>query len=437
MSFICVLVISLPTVTWSGSPTVSVVPPGSGTCGAVMGFDLCEAFESIFEPLASRPGPPIITSGGIFGLVPGDIINSYSTGFDDTLIGGGSASVYVSVTPASTSACATPGIGTLCVESAAIGPGFCGVIPMQGGGDIYDIGLSTGSSPDSLAIDGDGTVNCSVPPPPLTFPAIGLVEPADDINSADGCSSAYLFDLPSSPNPPILFTLAPGSPTLVTLGATANDVLTSAPGGSPGIAFSGITDFGLVAGDVIDALAADLNSSSPTGTILFSLAAGSPSLAAFPALPSDIFASGSGAGAFGLTGLGGAAAGLLPADDVDALFVMNDGDADFVNDECDNCLIIANNDQSNSDGDMLGDVCDNCPFEENDGQEDDDSDGVGNVCDNCPDISNPDQGDSNGDGVGDACEPVNVPMFSSNYWIFLMASILILITLVARMRIKS
>ena len=94
-----------------------------------------------------------------------------------------------------------------------------------------------------------------------------------------------------------------------------------------------------------------------------------------------------------------------------------DGDGDGYLNECDNCELIANSDQTDSDGDGVGDVCDNCPLVGNYYQSDLDHDGQGDLCDddidgdgyanevdNCELTYNPDQTDSDGDGIGDACE---------------------------------
>ena len=123
---------------------------------------------------------------------------------------------------------------------------------------------------------------------------------------------------------------------------------------------------------------------------------------------------------------------------------MPDGDGDLVCDQEDNCVSIANADQSDADGDGIGDVCDscpddpfddadldgycagsgfappmigdqdNCPFNNNPGQEDGDSDLVGDACDNCVSTGNTDQADGDGDNVGDLCDacpgdPINDP----------------------------
>ena len=50
-------------------------------------------------------------------------------------------------------------------------------------------------------------------------------------------------------------------------------------------------------------------------------------------------------------------------------------------DEDDNCITVANVDQTDSDNDSFGNACDNCPSQPND-QADFDSDGLGDICDN-------------------------------------------------------
>ncbi len=71
-----------------------------------------------------------------------------------------------------------------------------------------------------------------------------------------------------------------------------------------------------------------------------------------------------------------------------------DTDGDGFIDTLDNCVDIANADQSDIDGDGLGDVCD----------DDIDGDGVLNASDNCPETANADQADADSDGFGDVCD---------------------------------
>ena len=63
---------------------------------------------------------------------------------------------------------------------------------------------------------------------------------------------------------------------------------------------------------------------------------------------------------------------------------------------------VANANQANADADTLGDACDPCPLDPaNDG----DADGVCGDVDNCPGVANPGQEDADTDGMGDACDP--------------------------------
>lgn len=75
-----------------------------------------------------------------------------------------------------------------------------------------------------------------------------------------------------------------------------------------------------------------------------------------------------------------------------------DDDGDGIPDGRDNCVDVANPDQTDTDLDGLGDACDATP------NGDDDADGVDNLADNCLTDANPDQADTDGDGIGDACE---------------------------------
>lgn len=117
------------------------------------------------------------------------------------------------------------------------------------------------------------------------------------------------------PNLPVFFSLAPGSPALGLIPATPGDILVaSAPGGLPTV-HKDHTLLGLVASDDLDGLCNYPPPDPVFSPEIFSLAAGSPSLAAaFPALsPADLLLPGpvEAIDAFNL--------GLLNADDVDAL----------------------------------------------------------------------------------------------------------------------
>jgi hypothetical protein len=98
-----------------------------------------------------------------------------------------------------------------------------------------------------------------------------------------------------------------------------------------------------------------------------------------------------------------------------------DFDHDGVCDPVDNCVRVANPDQSNIDGDAQGDACDldrdgdgaadddetacgSDPSDPDDAPADSDGDGLCDGRDDCPDTADPDQADANHDGVGDACD---------------------------------
>ncbi len=125
-----------------------------------------------------------------------------------------------------------------------------------------------------------------------------------------------------------------------------------------------------------------------------------------------------------------------------------DTDGDGIPDAQDNCLTVANPDQTDSDNNGIGNECDtqywkvlyqqtkteldecqnppttttsapatdsdddgipdsqdNCPNVCNNRQLDTDGDGIGDVCDNCPTNCNSQQLDADSDGLGDVCDP--------------------------------
>ena len=90
---------------------------------------------------------------------------------------------------------------------------------------------------------------------------------------------------------------------------------------------------------------------------------------------------------------------------------QTDNDADGAGNACDNCKNLANPEQTNSDTDDFGDACDNCPTITNPNQADADGDGTGSACDNCPLHNNTNQSDSDYDSRGDACD--NCPAISN------------------------
>jgi hypothetical protein len=75
-----------------------------------------------------------------------------------------------------------------------------------------------------------------------------------------------------------------------------------------------------------------------------------------------------------------------PDADGDGAVSSDDEDGDSVEDDADNCPLVANTDQRNHDGDPHGDACDGCPGLASSIDPDSDGDGVGDDCDPRPSI---------------------------------------------------
>ena len=93
------------------------------------------------------------------------------------------------------------------------------------------------------------------------------------------------------PEDPIFVTLASGSPTLIELNANPSDVLLTGSQIAPEVFASGVNDLGLQANDVIDGLCVRENGDGIYDSgdlIMFSLAAGSPSLTTWQASGADL-----------------------------------------------------------------------------------------------------------------------------------------------------
>jgi hypothetical protein len=300
--------------------------PGSSPACGVPGLDVCFAPVDVFTNFpAAAPVP--IPGFAALGLVAGDVINSFSWGTEAPVAPG--ASIRFSVSPFSAGfAGAPPDVAS----EAGVG---------DAAADIYDGGTVGLPLPNALVVDGNGL-------PALAAPASGLTEPGDNLTALGACNP------PSLIGAAVAFTLAPGSPTLGILAAGPADILIGPAfgiGAPPAVAVPAAA-LGLVAGDVIDALAFSFG--GPPAVI--SLAPGSPSLPGIPAGPQDLLLVPGPAGF-----IPGAAFGLVPGDDLDALEISMDADLDLVNDVCDNCPGVANNDQADTDGDGAGDACDPCP----------------------------------------------------------------------------
>lgn len=346
-----------------GSPSLPAIPATAG-----------DILNPAVPPAPGPLPPPVLgIPAAALGLLPGDAISGLSFG----ILPPGPApglEVLFSVDAASFGVPFGPAPANLSCEAGA----------GQGAGDVY-LSQPFGPPlilPNILALDGNGLADSACAPPAL--PGLGLLEPApDNLVDLELCSSSFVFS-GAVLTKPVYFTLAPGSPTLGALAATSGTVLVAAPGFLPPAIFLPAAAMGLIPGppgcgapacDQIDAL-----ESSGGPFALFSLAPGSPSLGICGFTAADVIEAGAGGGCILI--LPGAALGLLPGDNIDALAMNFDADGDFVADACDNCPTVSNNDQTDTDGD-----------------------GVGDACDNCPTVANPSQTDTDGDGIGDACDP--------------------------------
>ncbi len=102
------------------------------------------------------------------------------------------------------------------------------------------------------------------------------------------------------------------------------------------------------------------------------------------------------------------------------LFKEPDSDNDGVPDKFDNCVHIANPEQTDSDKNGRGDACD-----------DFDKDGVINSQDNCPLVPNFAQSDLDRDGLGDVCDKEENRIFEKYPWLIWLAFALVLFIFVA------
>lgn len=170
---------------------------------------------------------------------------------------------------------------------------------------------------NTLVFDGDG-VNGACP----TVFSLGLIErpQSDDLDALVDQPPSYVDgNNDGVPERPVIFSLAPGSPSLTQIGAGPADVLYTMNGVLP-IVYASAASLGLQAGDDLDALCLSDNgigfSFTPgTDRMLFSLAAGSPTLASIGASAADVLQP----GAPVTVAVHAAQLGLQNSDDLDAL----------------------------------------------------------------------------------------------------------------------
>ncbi len=144
---------------------------------------------------------------------------------------------------------------------------------------------------------------------------------------AEGASSDQLRDFDEYPCPvvdascdgmpeqPVFYSLAAGSPSLSLVRAAPADILLSAGGITPVVWAWGTADLGLAPGDVINALCIQENGNGiydPGDRVMFTLAPGSPTLAARGFSAADVLMPGSPPGIF----FRAASLGLQPGDSI-------------------------------------------------------------------------------------------------------------------------
>jgi hypothetical protein len=329
------------------SPSFTLAP-GSPTLTAI-GAGPADILVPATVPAPGVLPPPVVgIPAAALGLVPGDVVTSLSYGTLPSNPRPG-LKLYFSVDGASTgSAFAPPPANVSCEASSS-----------EAKADVF-LAQPVGpplAHPNVLAVDGNGTAGSSCGTP--AAPGLGLLEPsADDLRALSLCSTGSVFT-GTSFTAPIYFTLAPGSPTLGTFSCPYSCIFQAGPG--PAFVTPSVYTFpyflGLDPADVIDAI--DIGP-----TTLFSLAPGSPSLAACGFSAADILLSGSAGGGPGCArSLAGTGIGLAASDNLDAFAFAFDIDGDLVPDPCDNCGTTPNADQTNTDGDAFGDACDSSPGE--------------------------------------------------------------------------
>lgn len=183
--------------------------------------------------------------------------------------------------------------------------------PAEPGSDFFESDLN-GSN--SQLLDGNGS-SCAT----NSGFGLGISEGAtpDGVDAGDRDPCQYVdFDCDGTPDAPVYFSLAPNSPTLAFVQAGAGAVLVTGFSFVPTV-YASATALGLASGDVIDALCLSDDGDGQFGQadrMLFSLAAGSPSLAGLNASGASILAPGP-----LLVAARPDKLGLLPTDEIDAL----------------------------------------------------------------------------------------------------------------------
>jgi hypothetical protein len=207
--------------------------------------------------------------------------------------------------------------------SFSVGPGSAGVTgsavaqqaacsPPEPQADEFS---SLRSGTNTLVLDGDGQTNSC----PAAF-GLGLTErpTSDNLDAITGLPpSAVDTNGDGLLDNPIYFSLSQGSPTLAAYGRSPADILWTLGIGTPGV-YASAAQLGLQSADDIDALCVShpgdgVIYAAAQDKVLFSLAPGSPTLAALGASPADVLAPGP------KVAIHAWELGLQPADNLDAM----------------------------------------------------------------------------------------------------------------------
>jgi hypothetical protein len=168
---------------------------------------------------------------------------------------------------------------------------------------------------NALVLDGDGQGNAC----PAGF-GLGLIEQpnSDNLDALDGHRADYVDeDHDGRLDRAVFFSLAPGSPSLIPVGFSPADILWTLGIGTPGL-YASAAQLGLRAADDIDGLClVDRGQAAhyepDVDRVLFSLKAGSPTLASMHASPGDVLVPGP------MVYYHASELGLRPGDDLDAM----------------------------------------------------------------------------------------------------------------------
>jgi hypothetical protein len=158
--------------------------------------------------------------------------------------------------------------------------------PAEPQADVFETALDGQNYQD---LDGNGTACSSNDGFGLDLNEGAVGDNLDEIGR-DPCASVDA-NCDGEPEEPVFVTLAPGSPTLSAMNAASSDILLLGSQIEPSVFASGVIDLGLQAGDVIDALCVRENGNGLNDNgdlIMFSLAAGSPSLTSWQAGAADV-----------------------------------------------------------------------------------------------------------------------------------------------------